>query len=123
MIEQLESNFKRRLEINDSNILCAYRNHLQRVTRELTNLKEIHEQHEQKYSSDKVIINLTKQCALFRQEAMRLHSQLEDSMVDCDIYKRKAELSAGEVKATNKRMKELLDKNRKLEKERDSLKA
>ena len=54
---------------------------------------------------------------------MRLHSQLEDSMVDCDIYKRKAELSAGEVKATNKRMKELLDKNRKLEKERDSLKA
>ena len=48
--------------------------------------------HEKKFESDKAIVALGKQCTLFRQEAMRLHSQLEDAITEADIYKRKSEI-------------------------------
>lgn len=75
----------------------------------------MHEHNEKQFSSDKIIIHLSKQCSLFRQEAMRLHSQLEDSILDSDVYRRKAELGASEIKNSNKLIKELIGKIKKVE--------
>ena len=53
---------------------------------------------------------MMKQCALFRQEAMRLNSQLEDALDEVDIYKRKSEILDREVAKTNESMKEMIKK-------------
>lgn len=62
-----------------------------------------------------------RQCTLFRQEAMRLHNQLEDALAEADVYRRKSEILEKEVKDTNERMKRMIYANKMLEAERTKM--
>ena len=90
LIGSMDEKIQMKISSSEGKLLNAYKNHINKVTRELKLLKEKHEDNEKKFSTDKEISHLMKQCALFRQEAMRLHNQLEDALDDLDVYRRKS---------------------------------
>jgi hypothetical protein len=95
MIEIFSEKISRLVETNESNLLKAYKNHLVEVSKELTKLKIENGLITDKYSGDKEIIKLGKQCIIFREEAIKLHEQLENVWCEMDNYRRNITLLEG----------------------------
>jgi hypothetical protein len=64
------------LKKHEAEFLCAYRNHIAKIKKELAEIKHKSEEQEKMFSANDRIQYLEKEMAIFRDEALRLYNKI-----------------------------------------------
>lgn len=115
IIERLDEKVDTVIERHEAEFLMAYRNHMQKIKKELQEMKRRTEEQEKSFHANDRISGLEKQLNWYRDESLKLYSKLELKNKELDELRMKIDEFNKEKQFLEEQVKSLLKKNKYLE--------
>lgn len=115
IIESLDEKVDSVIERHEADFLTAYRNHMNKIKKELQEMKRKTDDQEKTFHENDRISGLEKQLNWYRDESLKLYSKLELKNKELDEYRMKLEESNKEKQFLEDQVKSLLKKNKYME--------
>ncbi|KRX08053.1 hypothetical protein PPERSA_06231 [Pseudocohnilembus persalinus] len=112
LVNQLETKIDGVIEKHEGEFLIAYKNHMQKIRRELLEMKRKTDEQERNFQAKDRISGLEKQLAWFREEASKLYNKLESKNKETDQLKMRIQDLEKEKIFLEGQVKSLMKKNK-----------
>lgn len=88
-IDEMDKKVEHVIKKHEAEFLYAYRNHIAKIKKELAEIKHKSEEQEKMFSSNDRIQYLEKEMVIFREEALKLYTKLDQKHQENELLKAK----------------------------------